>query len=95
MAVLFARFKVADLESFKRLHSKVGAAQSAYRLTEAVWQSVDDPRSLTITIRGSRKDIERWLKSTERAQLSLELEVDSSGGNWLTQELFSEGEYGI
>lgn len=95
MAVLFARFKVADLERFKRVHAKAGAVHGNFRLTEAVWQSVDDPLSLTISIRGGRTEIEGWLDSPERMEPSRELEAESIGERWLTDELFPDGEYGI
>ena len=95
MAVLFARFKVADLERFRRVHAKAGAVHGNFGLIEAVWQSVDDPLSLTIAIRGGTKEIEAWLRSPERTELSRELEVESIGESWLTDEMFPEGEYGI
>lgn len=85
MAILFARYKVADLASFKGVHAKVGAAHAAYGLTEAVWQNIDDPRSLTIAIRGGRTEIEASLRSPERTRLSQQPEVESANGNWLAE----------
>lgn len=93
MAMLFGRLVVADLDEFKAVHAQVEAAHRKYRVSEAVYQDAEDPRSLTVLIRGARKDIEAWLKSPERAALASKLRVNSSGGAWIAEELFPDGVY--
>jgi hypothetical protein len=89
MTVLFARIKVADLDSFKAVHAKAIKMQERFGITEKVWQDTNDPTSLTIAITGRKEDIAAWRESPERAQLAAELRVESSDGNWLTDELFT------
>jgi hypothetical protein len=93
MATLFARLVVADLDEFKAVHMQVEAAHKKYRVSEAVYQDVEDPRSLTVLIRGERRNIEAWLKSPERAALASKLRISSSAGTWTAEELFPDGVY--
>lgn len=93
MAVLFARFKVADMDAFKSVHCKTRSAHAKYNITETVWHDIDDPRSITIAIRGSKDDIDTWRNSDERSALAKKLKTVGDSESWLAQELFAEGNY--
>jgi hypothetical protein len=71
----------------------VEQAHRKYGITEAIYQDISSPRSLTVVIRGPASGIEAWLKSPERAELAASLKVESAGGTWMTSELFPEGVY--
>ncbi len=85
--VRFTRLRVEDLATFMRIHEQAMAAQTEFGLEENVYQSVDDPSSLTVVIRGDADAIESWLTSGTRAALAKELKLIDKPVSWNATEL--------
>lgn len=93
MALRFSRVTVADLAEFMSVHAAAESAHRRYRVSEAVWQDVDNPRSLTVLISGDGADIEAWLESPERAELAARLRIEGNSYSWNAAEMFPGGVY--
>ncbi len=82
-----SRIRVKDLEAFKAIHARAITAQEKFGVDEVVYQSVDDPRSMTVVITGERRALKSWLESPERASLAKLLELEADPVTWQATEL--------
>ena len=89
----FIRVEVADLEDFLSVHRKTREAHQELGLSEALYQSTDNPNELTLILAGSENDIQAWLNGADRIRLAAEVEFVGEPSAWDTTEMFPMGIY--
>ncbi|NQW18803.1 MAG: hypothetical protein HQ478_15125 [Chloroflexi bacterium] len=90
---VFIQVEVADLDNFKAAHRKTAQTHRELGLSEAVFQSTENPNKLTMLLSGTANTIERWMSSEERRTLAGELQIIGSATVWQTTELYPMGTY--
>ena len=89
----FIRVEVADLEGFLAVHKKTMEVHQALGISEALYQSRENPNELTLILAGSEEDIQSWLNGADRIRLASEVVFIGEPCARDTTEMFPMGVY--
>ena len=89
----FIRVEVADLDGFLAVRKKTSEAHQALGISEALYQSSDNPNDLTLILAGSEENIQSWPNSADRIRLASEVDFVGESSAWDTSEMFPMGVY--
>ncbi len=89
----FIRVQVTDLDGFLAVHKKTREAHRSLGISEALYQSSENPNDLTLILAGSEEDIQGWLNGADRIRLASKVEFVGEPSAWDTIELFPMGVY--
>jgi|GEM_PF-2259114 hypothetical protein len=89
----FIKVEVTDLAGFLAVHKMAEEAHQALGLSEALYQSTENPNEPTLILAGAEDHVQSWLNGADRIRLASEVEFVGESSSWDTTEMFPMGTY--